>query len=495
MRPNVTQRGSDFGEKVGLDTRCLKVARDARDADDPTPAVEERDLVGQAPSLETSWIEVEFEVLADGDTRGDHPSVLLEKAIAEGGGKDAARGSAQQLGLVAPAAPLGQGLVDDHISAIPVLDEVHDVRHPIEKRLREGGLIDERLEFGIEFHHPIMPKMKFGLLNHTRPNHYFETSYVLRLMTGSAISAETAQLTGRVFNVQRCSVHDGPGIRTTVFLKGCPLACTWCHNPEGIDAAPELMISSNRCLSCRSCTEVCPVDEGGAAPAGEPWDREVCTRCGSCVEACPADARELAGREYAVAELVDVIERDRVFFDSSGGGVTFSGGEPIGQPEFLVASLSECRRRGLHTAVDTCGLAPRETLYEVADLADLVLFDLKHMDCDQHRAETGIGNRIILGNLRALSESDTEIWIRIPVIPGFNDDPENIAAMVAFLEGLPRRHRVCLLPCHNIADGKRSRLEDHAVRSGIQTPDAASLEIFAQQLMQRDLEVEVGGSP
>jgi pyruvate formate lyase activating enzyme len=314
-------------------------------------------------------------------------------------------------------------------------------------------------------------------------------------MTRSAISVETNELKGRVFNLQRCSIHDGPGIRTTVFLKGCPLACSWCHNPEGIDDAPVLMISSDRCLSCKSCSEVCPVDTGGAAPAGEPWNREVCIRCGSCVEACPADAREIAGREYGVVELIDVLESDRVFFESSGGGVTFSGGEPLAQADFLSACLRECRRRGLHTAVDTCGLAPRETVLEVAALADVVLFDLKHIDPDRHRAETGVGNRIILENLRALSEGGSEVWIRIPVIPGFNDDRQNIGATGAFLEDLPRRHRVCLLPYHNIAEGKRSRLEEMAVRPDIQAPDAAVLSNFAENLMQRDLEVEVGGSP
>ena len=211
------------------------------------------------------------------------------------------------------------------------------------------------------------------------------------VMNVSSTPVHRASETGLVFNLQRCSIHDGPGIRTTVFFKGCPLRCTWW---------------------------VCPIEEGGAAPAGVPWNRELCIGCGSCVDACPADARELAGREYEAGELVDTLERDRVFFDASGGGVTFSGGEPLAQPEFLAACLRECRRRGLHTAVDTCGLAPRETLLEIARLADLVLYDLKHMDSDRHLEETGVGNRAILDNLRALNESDANLWIRIPLIPG-----------------------------------------------------------------------------
>jgi len=314
-------------------------------------------------------------------------------------------------------------------------------------------------------------------------------------MTRNAVSAEPATATGRVFNIQRCSVHDGPGIRTTVFLKGCPLSCSWCHNPEGIDEAPVLMVSADRCLTCGACSEACPVEKGGAAPAGQLWDRSACTRCGSCVEACPADARELSGRDYLVDELVEALERDRVFFDTSGGGVTFSGGEPLAQYGFLTKCLSECHRRGLHTTIDTCGLAPRETLLEVARLADLVLFDLKHMNGARHRSETGADNSLILDNLRALSESDVEVWVRVPLIPGFNDDAENIEATGAFLEGLPRRHRVFVLPYHSIANGKRSRLEKTNAEVGLQSPGVELLGAVAKAFTKHNLEVTIGGSP
>ncbi len=313
-------------------------------------------------------------------------------------------------------------------------------------------------------------------------------------MNAIAAAASRVSETGLVFNLQRCSIHDGPGIRTTVFFKGCPLRCTWCHNPEGIDRSSEMMVSADRCISCHSCSEVCPIEERGAVPAGVSWDRELCIGCGSCVDACPADARELAGREYEVGELVDTLERDRVFFDTSGGGVTFSGGEPLAQPEFLAACLRECRRRGLHTAVDTCGLAPRETLLEIARLADLVLYDLKHMDSDRHLEETGAGNRAILDNLRALNESDADLWIRIPLISGFNDEMANIEAMGAFLEALPRRRRVFVLPYHGIAEGKRSRLGVTGDRIGRRPPDAATIEAVTEELARHDLRVSVGGS-
>lgn len=317
----------------------------------------------------------------------------------------------------------------------------------------------------------------------------------LRGMMTIVVSVVSATSMGRVFNIQRCSVHDGPGIRTTAFLKGCPLSCSWCHNPEGIDETPVMMISADRCLACGACVEACPVEEGGAAPAGAPWDRNCCTRCGSCVEACPADARELVGRDFEVGDLIDTLERDRVFFDISGGGVTFSGGEPLAQAGFLTECLRECRRRGLHTAVDTCGFAPRSTILGVANLANLVLYDLKHMDPIRHHSQTGADNRVILDNLRALSESGANIWVRIPLIPGFNDDPVNIEATGDFLEQLPRRHRVFLLPYHGIADSKRSRLEETGDRAGLAPPDAEARRTVAEKLARHDLEVTVGGVP
>jgi pyruvate formate lyase activating enzyme len=314
----------------------------------------------------------------------------------------------------------------------------------------------------------------------------------MALIADSAVSDGSI---GRIFNIQRCSVHDGPGIRTSVFLKGCPLSCSWCHNPEGIDEAPDLMLSIDRCLSCGVCAEVCPVETGGAAPVGQPWDRSLCTRCGSCVEACPADARELAGRDIKVCELIDELERDRIFFEESGGGVTFSGGEPLAQPGFLAACLVECRRRNLHTAVDTCGLASQQILLDIAGLTDLVLFDLKQMDPARHRAETGSDNRLILENLRALSGQGAEIWIRLPLIPGFNDDSRNIEATAEFLESLPRRHRAFVLPYHGIANAKRTRLEDDGDRTDVPTPNEAALGSVYEIFARHDLDVTIGGSP
>ncbi len=264
--------------------------------------------------------------------------------------------------------------------------------------------------------------------------------------------------TGTVFNVQRGSFHDGPGIRTTVFLKGCPLRCRWCHNPEGISPAPQVLWSAGRCLSCGRCSAACPRPNGPLA-AGEPLGREGCTACRACVEACPCGAREVAGRVASAGEVMAEVLRDRAVYEESGGGVTFSGGEPLAQLSFLLALLEECRREELHVAVDTCGFAPRETALAVAERADLLLWDVKTLDPARHRELTGVPLEPILENLAVVSRTGVPIWLRLPVIPGVNDDEASVAAAVALAARIPSVRRVSLLPYHRIATGKRARLE------------------------------------
>jgi len=307
------------------------------------------------------------------------------------------------------------------------------------------------------------------------------------------IASAAAVATGIVANVQRCSIHDGPGIRTTLFLKGCPLRCSWCHNPETLKPRFELALAPDRCLGCGECVRACPVQPAGASAPTWPPPPE-CTLCAACADACPSGARTAIGRTFCPEELVALAERDRAFFDTSGGGVTFSGGEPLAQDDFLLECLRLARERGLHTAVDTCGHAHWETVRAVAGLADLVLYDLKLIDPDAHRRHTGVDNRTILANLRALSLEGVEVWVRVPLVPGVNDDRANIEATGAFLASLARAHPVFVLPYHTAAEAKGQRLAGADRRPTFQNPSSTLVAEAVDRLEAHGLEVHVGGS-
>lgn len=303
----------------------------------------------------------------------------------------------------------------------------------------------------------------------------------------------TILTTGIIFDVKRYSIHDGPGIRTTVFLKGCPLQCWWCHNPEGQSPLPQLVYRPDRCLRCGACAEVCP--QGAVSMDGDLviTELERCSVCGSCIEVCYAEAREMAGREVTVAELMGEIERDIDFYDQSGGGVTFSGGEPLLQPDFLVAALQSCRDRGIHTAVDTSGQSSWESLEAVREYVDLFLYDLKLADPGQHELYTGSSNETALDNLQALSQAGESIIIRVPVIPGINDHPENIQALGALAAALPAVQRVDLLPYHPTAEDKYARLGMPYRLPGLRRPPQERLEEIARSLTELGLQVRIGG--
>jgi pyruvate formate lyase activating enzyme len=300
------------------------------------------------------------------------------------------------------------------------------------------------------------------------------------------MSVPSPVVSGLVFNVQRYSLHDGPGIRTTVFLKGCPARCLWCHNPEGQSFAPEILVVETRCASCGTCAAACP---HGAPPPGS----GLCTACGACVEACPAGARQLAGREMTVDAVVDEVLRDRVFYEESGGGVTFSGGEPLAQPEFLAGLLAACRAAGIHTAVDTCGFSPRERLLVLASLVDLFLFDVKLLDDARHRALTGLPAAPILDNLRALAAVHANVWIRVPVVPGYTDAEADIAATAALVAGLPGVRRVSLLPYHRTGTQKARRLGRTSPLDIPAPPSPGRLDTLAALFRERGLPVQIGG--
>jgi len=282
---------------------------------------------------------------------------------------------------------------------------------------------------------------------------------------------------GLVFDVKKYAIHDGPGIRTTVFFKGCPLRCPWCHNPEGQLAKPEVMVKAPRCLpGCRVCIKSCELKAITRTPKALEVNRYECNGCGACADACPSQAIELAGRRMDAAEVSAKIFQDAIFHESSGGGVTFSGGEPLMQPEFLLELLRACRLHGIHAAVDTSGYAPQEQLRAAAGLTDLFLYDLKTMDDARHLECTGVSNAAILDNLAALGRMHQNIWIRIPIVPGFNDDAEQLDAAARFVASIPAVRQVSLLPYHPTGNHKSRWLGPCEVKpQGSTVPGHASL--------------------
>ena len=262
---------------------------------------------------------------------------------------------------------------------------------------------------------------------------------------------------GIVYNIQRMSTKDGPGLRTTVFLKGCPLHCPWCSNPESQSFKPQLMFFSNLCVGCGVCERVCP--NGAVVKIGDVYnrDRSICTDCGLCVESCPSKAREMSGKRMTVEEVMRVVDSDSLFYDNSGGGVTFGGGEPTAGGQFFLDLVQTAHDEGLHVTVDTCGFCPEDRFDKTIGLADLFLFDCKHMDPEQHKKLTGQDNALILRNLEAALASSTEVRVRMPLMPGLNDSDENLAAMAAFLGRFGRR-QVEIMPCHAFGKSKYAAL-------------------------------------
>lgn len=260
---------------------------------------------------------------------------------------------------------------------------------------------------------------------------------------------------GVIYNIQRFSLHDGPGIRTTVFMKGCPLRCVWCHNPESQRMQPQLSLFSQRCIGCGQCAAACALHHLGQA---HEIDYAACRACGRCAEVCAAGALEILGREATAEEIVEEAARDLPFYQTSGGGITLSGGEPAMQCDFAAEILRKAKAKGLHTAMETCGYAPWGSFEMLLPHLDMVLYDVKQMDSVLHKEYTGVGNERILDNLCRLCESGMEVVVRTPVIPGYNDQRENFAAIAVFLGCMPRPPRVELLPYNELAGSKYPRL-------------------------------------
>jgi len=298
---------------------------------------------------------------------------------------------------------------------------------------------------------------------------------------------------GLVFDVKRYAIHDGPGIRTTVFLKGCPLACWWCHNPESQSPLVEMLFMENRCIACGACLEACErgaLSRGMGGPAADP---SRCERCGACAAVCYAEARRMVGRETTVDEVMAEVERDAAFYEQSGGGVTFSGGEPLMQIEFLDALLRASKARGFHTALDTCGYAPWEAIDRVRARVDLFLYDLKVIDDARHRALTGVSNELILSNLAELSRRGHAIFLRVAIIPGVNDNDDSLRAIGAFASHLPNLKEIDILPYNKLGADKYVRLDRaYKLAKTLELPDER---MVAAALILGDygLNVRIGG--
>jgi pyruvate formate lyase activating enzyme len=299
------------------------------------------------------------------------------------------------------------------------------------------------------------------------------------------------EVSALVFNIMRFATHDGPGIRTTVFLKGCPLSCWWCHNPESQSFLPDRLYFEERCRHCLDCVAACP-EHAIHNMNGFVSTSDACTYCGTCTEVCMAEARQIAGKRYTVTELIAEVEKDVVFFDDSGGGVTLSGGEPLSQPVFVTAFLRACQERGIGTVIETCGFAQPETFLNAALLAGQILFDLKLVDSEKHRLHTGVPNDLILHNLEALIVRGRAVTVRIPVIPGINDGEKDIAQFAAYLAGV-RPQQVELLPYHRIGADKYRRLGMDYKLNDTPQPAAADLARFGDVLTRAGLHVKVGG--
>jgi pyruvate formate lyase activating enzyme len=300
---------------------------------------------------------------------------------------------------------------------------------------------------------------------------------------------------GIVFETKKGAVDDGPGIRTTIFFKGCPLRCWWCHNPEGQVPEPELMYRNKRCIgyvACGECVRNCPREAISHATGQISINRKHCNLCGKCSQKCPTDALMIIGKEMDVEEVVKEIDKDLVFYDESEGGVTVSGGEPLLQLDFLNALLEECKKKSIHTAVDTCGYASHKAIDRISDKVDLFLYDIKMMNDKMHRKYTGVSNKRILENFKKLAENGKDLLVRFPVIPEINDNEDNVTKTAEFILSYGIK-RISLLPYHKTGIEKYRNLSRAYRLEKTQTPSEQNLKLIGEKLETFGLKVTIGG--
>lgn len=297
-----------------------------------------------------------------------------------------------------------------------------------------------------------------------------------------------------LFDIMRYAIHDGPGIRTTVFMKGCPLRCWWCHNPEGISRLKDLMYFEYKCIQCKTCVQLCPTKAITFGGNKHIIDRAICTKCGLCAESCPTSALKVVGYEITVDELLRKIREDALLYDYSGGGVTFSGGEPLSQPLFVLETLKKCRELGIHTALDTSGYASPKVFESIIEHVDLFLYDLKLLDEEEFRKYVGASNKVIKKNLMTLVKRGRgrDVIIRFPVIPGITDTERNLAKLLSFISQLNGVNEVDILPFHDVSE-KYNRLGMEYKMVAQKAPTEQELNYIKEKLEETGFYVKIGG--
>ena len=299
-----------------------------------------------------------------------------------------------------------------------------------------------------------------------------------------------------IFNKQKYNMYDGPGVRTLVFFKGCPLRCKWCSNPEGLERKYQIMFKPTTCVSCGSCVPVCPQKIHSISSSGEHIiDRSIdCIGCGQCVEACIPDALKVSGEQVPISELLEYVEQDRAFYDQSGGGVTLGGGEVTSQPEAAINLLQACKQEGLHTAIETCGYTKKETILRFAEYVDLFLFDLKHIEPERHFELTGVRNEMILENLEELIMKRNHVKVRMPMLKGINDSEAEIRGVIEFLKPFREFKNfegIDLLPYHKLGVNKYVQLGMDYPIEGDPSLDDADLDRIEGWIREYDFPVSV----
>jgi pyruvate formate lyase activating enzyme len=309
----------------------------------------------------------------------------------------------------------------------------------------------------------------------------------------SSLKSNFEAPTGVITEIQRYSIKDGPGIRTTVFMKGCTLQCEWCSNPECLSQHPELLFNRRRCVHCGDCVEACSKRAISMDNEVLVIDRNICDACGECISCCPEDVLEIVGNHFNVDELVAEVMKDIVFYQVSGGGITFSGGEPLLQSEFVRDAVRGLKENGIHIVVDTAGNVPWENFAEVLPYTDLLLYDIKFVDGGKHKRFTGVENRLILANARRIAQHKIPMIVRLIILPGLNDSDQEIASRLEFIKELPNVDQVDLLPYHKLGLAKYERLGKVYEHSELSSPDEERMRSLSQIVFDRGFKVTIGG--